>query len=823
MPAAVTLEEPFADLLQTYITPPPFRGPPSRPSLSHAGAHQENGELFCSSVLRLQHGRAEKDILYRSNLIKAYPHSSVCLSYFESRLVPSMRSSLPLGAWLVLRVHAQNTRSENTTVDALVGWEAGPNTRGTLTLVWSCVITIFACTWAVLHLNVPGLDDTTFQRLARKIKWMVISILFPELILSKAVCDLRLSLEELREFDENLAEIGPITWTTGTLPRRKYEWRWKVKYPKYSGMLYRLLGLKPPCERFSTGSMTHQDTEIADDSGIRMDVAQTSGRTHNDSLANVAEPGQNKEASTYGSLLSQLGEPRLKIQEWTAVHSYYAQMGGLVYLYSSWRQSCIVLTATKLTSRFIWDTDEDNGHPLKYLILGEKDIQDKSKADWLVKGLAVLQITWVILSVIMRHMNGLPITQLEIATIAFSVMAAFIYLASWWKPKDVSQPTILTHSLRNNAKRTAVSRMQPLWLRLRSPAKATTKMARESSERSERVPNDLVWMEGDTPLIFVIMSVSSLTFGGLHCLAWNFEFPTRAELICWRVASLVSAILPILALGLNLIISHLSTRIPSGFVSVLRGKLRTLDDRLPPEWWEYVGNPAFEAWGKDAMMALAAAPAASRDWEKRLSDEAIRRTETSRKSDRNDHDLNLVLYGFHLQKKIVRLTKEVLEADESTFGTQYRILMDGWRITGDSWIPWYEIQHDGGKHDAKGISMCVSCQLGGRRSPCLRLWRDYEDFVRHKLDIPAPQPPCVSYSEQLVQVFAESCHGNLTRSEEDFLQACTVASTIVTISSGLIYTAARLTIIALLFTCLRATPAGVYQITPWTKFIRNFS
>ncbi|KAG7041283.1 Major facilitator superfamily domain general substrate transporter protein [Colletotrichum scovillei] len=45
------------------------------------------------------------------------------------------------------------TGAANTSTPDLVGWVAGPETRGTLTLVWSCVITIFACTWTVLHLN----------------------------------------------------------------------------------------------------------------------------------------------------------------------------------------------------------------------------------------------------------------------------------------------------------------------------------------------------------------------------------------------------------------------------------------------------------------------------------------------------------------------------------------------------------------------------------------------------------------------------------------------------------------------------------------------
>lgn len=118
-------------------------------------------------------------------------------------------ASLLLFLSFVLAVNAQNT-----TAGVTVGWEAGPNGRGTLSLVWGCVLTIFACTWTVLHLNVPGLDERWWWILLRKIKWMAITILFPEFIFSKAVCDLRLALEELREFDEHLQNEGrDIRWT----------------------------------------------------------------------------------------------------------------------------------------------------------------------------------------------------------------------------------------------------------------------------------------------------------------------------------------------------------------------------------------------------------------------------------------------------------------------------------------------------------------------------------------------------------------------------------------------------------------------------------
>jgi hypothetical protein len=35
---------------------------------------------------------------------------------------------------------------------------------------------------------------------------------------------------------------------------------------------------------------------------------------------------------------------------------------------------------------------------------------------------------------------------------------------------------------------------------------------------------------------------SLLLFGAVHCVAWNFEFPTELEMIFWRLSSIVTAV-----------------------------------------------------------------------------------------------------------------------------------------------------------------------------------------------------------------------------------------------------------------------------------------
>lgn len=67
-----------------------------------------------------------------------------------------------LAASCILAAPAQGFSSFNTTCtipDRRYDYVQGPNTRGSLQIVWSCLATLIACTYTVLHLNVPEQRD----------------------------------------------------------------------------------------------------------------------------------------------------------------------------------------------------------------------------------------------------------------------------------------------------------------------------------------------------------------------------------------------------------------------------------------------------------------------------------------------------------------------------------------------------------------------------------------------------------------------------------------------------------------------------------------
>lgn len=732
----------------------------------------------------------------------------------------------------------------NMTTNVFVGWKEGPDTRGSASLIWSCAITIFACTWSVLHLNVPGLRDTPFQILLRKIKWMFINILFPEFVFSKAVCDLRLALKELQEFGDstNQGEIDNIKWTMVHRGLYGHQWCWEVGFPQWTNQLYRLLFLEPPGSPFKEicwclpfharhprwtrwlhvllflkppqsqheyqrlGSFINTEerpqfygSRETGENGSINDLGENAAKRI---AAEHAPEGDQHRSSRSQETAETVPIYRRTVQTWTVVHSYHAQMGGLLYLNDESPRDTMdcppdyyCLTAAKLTPRCCW---QPTRHPLKHLVLDEKDIYDKSKADWFLKSIAMVQITWLSLSISFRGIAGLPITQLEIATIAFAVTAVFAYIANWWKPKDVSRPTILQPMGWCSVRRLGAERTQSFIHLLWSPADAA-KRSRVVCD-TERVKNDLVWVESDQRSIFVLAALSSLAFGGLHCLAWNFEFPTRIELICWRVASLTSAILPLIILTMSLIFTYLSTNyVDSRILSAWVSKLEPLE-KLRPQWLKLMICPEFCAWEPKARVTLMSSPAGSRNWEQQQGQslEEIEGLNDKELRVLGDYDsLRFWLARFRIEGKTTRNLQKRRDDDEQQIA----------------------LVHQNISVAAKGLKDQLACC--NDQAEALELWRDYEAFVTKKLKSDTTCLANKTLIEYIVSAYDEV--SKLEIKMGVLQEQCRRAASVLSVCGAILYTIARLTIIALLFTCLRAAPEGIYQITPWFEYLPKIS
>jgi hypothetical protein len=77
------------------------------------------------------------------------------------------------------------------------------------------------------------------------------------------------------------------------------------------------------------------------------------------------------------------------------------------------------------------------------LNISGKDLEDKSKASSLAKGLVCLQALWFSVQCLARVAQGFPVTLLELNKFAHSTCALVVYILWWDKPLDVEQPTCL--------------------------------------------------------------------------------------------------------------------------------------------------------------------------------------------------------------------------------------------------------------------------------------------------------------------------------------------------------------------------------------------
>jgi hypothetical protein len=79
--------------------------------------------------------------------------------------------------------------TNRTSLNAVVApsWVAEPSGRGTWDILYSCVFTLVLCVYTAIHLNVPARNDSTSTIWLRKIKWVLIAIFGPEIVVLTAL------------------------------------------------------------------------------------------------------------------------------------------------------------------------------------------------------------------------------------------------------------------------------------------------------------------------------------------------------------------------------------------------------------------------------------------------------------------------------------------------------------------------------------------------------------------------------------------------------------------------------------------------------------
>ena len=212
----------------------------------------------------------------------------------------------------------------------------------------------------------------------------------------------------------------------------------------------------------------------------------------------------------------------------------------------------------------------------------EEEIQDKSKGDFLSKAIAIGQTGWFVLQCLARRVEHLPLTDLELVTLAFASLNFVIYAIWWSKPIDVQQPyRISGGKVEPDANRDSVqlqgtvrwwaiwhATWHTIWRAACNPvlrkeetlSDVISAFMKESGLDRDMGWKDLgnakkvpIWYAGERgeeegkavlrQAILVGVVVATI-FGAIHCIGWSFEFPSRTELLLWRLSSLAITCIP---------------------------------------------------------------------------------------------------------------------------------------------------------------------------------------------------------------------------------------------------------------------------------------
>ena len=198
----------------------------------------------------------------------------------------------------------------------------------------------------------------------------------------------------------------------------------------------------------------------------------------------------------------------------------------------------------------LFKLDASRGDPPKehgiqpWILVTESEILDKSKGDGLGKLVTVRQTTWFIVQYLERWASHQPRAQVEVMTLAYAAVNVIVYVLWWDKPLNVQEPIdVHGRAIPINAREKT---LHGAWFSIMFKTLASLTVGNKAASGVTAFP------------------AVGVLFGGVHCFAWQFPFPTKHEAVLWKVCAIYCTVYPVVVAGCilfrALIVHQLSDR-----------------------------------------------------------------------------------------------------------------------------------------------------------------------------------------------------------------------------------------------------------------------
>ncbi|KAF7970713.1 hypothetical protein HWV62_23196 [Athelia sp. TMB] len=443
--------------------------------------------------------------------------------------------------------------------------------RSLFSIVQTCLATIFACVWVAVHRNIPApkiKPHYSSNPVKKAAQWLwskicdqrqsvivfTVTLLAPEWVLAWAI------RQELRA-RKLVKELNKAR----TISMRRCE----ARHPEYvkkqgvetaEGADTRSTGISmrgssedglPLIEKTSpsnamvtqttiTDHAAEQGAETADDEDIQITGGSLPSSAHDElsptekrivsspiSITHPTPPTPQEDEIewTRARRVGQLD------QAWTVAHAFFIIAGGYHGCNENGPQY-------PLDPEDVVSLVRDG----KLVPPTTEALSDRSKGDVLSKGIAILQTVWFVVQCIARLAEHLPITNLEVMTLAYTVMTVAMYIAWWDKPLNVSC------AIRVPVDRERWKFDDSDFIDFGRIAKYVMGVQDDDVylRTLRRVPTFWAGVpdQDDVFKADVIALLVAMAFGAVHCIAWFYPFTSHAELLLWRMSAIAIIAFP---------------------------------------------------------------------------------------------------------------------------------------------------------------------------------------------------------------------------------------------------------------------------------------